>query len=359
MHLYQLIHWAFVTLSISFVKFDFEPSLEFLISLVGIFLIAEKLKEATEDLSVHLGEQFGGILLGLMGNLPEIVISLFALSKGLTPIVKASLTGSIIGNLLVGLGCAILAGSSKFKIVKFNIRAVRIHSSMVMLATCGLLIPAIFQLTSRKAVNSISISISWVLLMIYLLSLIFNLVTHKGLYNSPEGSESQLPLENTESDEQERPRVSIGSAIGRLVFNALLIAVVSEVLTGSLEPLSKQFGFSEVFTGVILLSLGGNIGEYLNAISFARKGKMDIAIQATMGSATQVALLVAPVLVLLSGILGDRMDLNFTSYEVASVLMAVSITRAFTYDGESHWFEGVMILSVYVILGFGFYYISV
>jgi Ca2+:H+ antiporter len=363
MHLIYLIRWALIGLTLSLSQFEIAPSLEFLISLIGIFLIAEQLKIATEDLSTHLGEQAGGILLGLMGNLPEIVVSMLALSKGLTNVVKASLSGSIIGNLLFGLGCAILAASLKSEVVFFNKRAARINSSLVMLATCGLIIPAIFNLTTQKAVESISVEISALLLLLYLLSLIFSLVTHKGFYKSVKEDSMEALMDGgqihpSETEVEERPKVSILSSVSRLAFFAILIAIVSEVLTDALTPMSAQFGFSDIFTGVILLSLGGNIGEYLNAISFAKKGKMDLAIQATMGSATQVALLVAPVLVLFSVMIGEKMDLNFTSYEVVSILMAVSVTRAFTYDGESHWLEGYMILSVYFILGLGFYHLS-
>lgn len=373
MNLLYLIRWLLISVTVALSQYEIAPALEFIISLFGIFLIAEHLKTATEELSHHLGEQVGGVLLGLMGNLPEIVVSMLALSKGLTKVVKASVSGSIIGNLLFGLGCAIVAGSLRTPIVTFNRRAARVNSSLVILATCGLLIPAIFHLSNQDGVKSISIEISLLLLILYFLSLFFSLVTHKGFYTKTEPdrvdafSSDQIHQEpkpdctTTTDSEPNYPdtKPSILASLGRLAFYAILIAIVSEVLTDALEPLSNQFGFTDIFTGVILLSLGGNIGEYLNAVSFARKGKMDLAIQATMGSATQVALLVAPVLVLFSLTIGDQMDLNFTSYEVASVLMAVSVTRSFTYDGESHWFEGVMIVSVYIILGLGFFYLDV
>jgi len=243
---------------------------------------------------------------------------MLALSKGLTNVVKASLSGSIIGNLLFGLGCAILAASLKSDVVFFNKRAARINSSLVMLATCGLIIPAIFNLTTQKAVESISVEISALLLLLYLLSLFFSLVTHKGFYKSVKEDSMEALMDGgqthpSETEVEERPKVSILSAVSRLAFFAILIALVSEVLTDALTPMSAQFGFSDIFTGVILLSLGGN---------------------------------------------GEKMDLNFTSYEVVSILMAVSVTRAFTYDGESHWLEGYMILSVYFILGLGFYHLS-
>jgi len=377
--LLHLIRWLLISLTITLSQFELAPLVEFFMSLIGIFLIAERLKIATEDLSEHLGQHLGGMLLGFMGNLPEIIVCMLALSKGMTTVVKASLSGSMIGNLLFGLGAAMIAGGLKYKVITFNRRMARIHSSLVVLATCGLLIPAIFHVSSQNVVESISLEISVILILLYILSLVFTIYSARDqAFLQQTHSTDTANVIDAEDDDNEmalelllmhqkpgtgtvelRQKASIGSALGRLFFYAVLIALVSEVLTDALIPVSNQFGFSDIFTGVILLSLGGNIGEYLNAISFARSGKMDLAVQATLGSATQVALLVSPVLVVFSIIIGDKMDLNFTSYEVASVLMAVMVTRSFTYDGESNWFEGVMMLAVYLILGLGFYHLSV
>ena len=373
--LFHLIRWLLISLTITMSQFEMAPLIEFFMSLVGIFIIAERLKIAAEDLSEHLGQHFGGMLLGFMGNLPEIIVSMLALSKGMITVVKASLSGSMIGNLLFGLGAAMVAGGLKYKVLTFNRRMARIHSSLVVLATCGLLIPAIFHISSQNVVESISFEISIILILLYVMSLIFTIYSAQDFVHTPhtdpnhpaEEVDTEFALQlkamhgSTASPEAiaTRPQASIKSAVGRLFLYAVLIALVSEVLTDALIPVSAQFGFSDIFTGVILLSLGGNIGEYLNAISFARSGKMDMAVQATLGSATQVALLVSPVLVIFSILIGDKMDLNFTTYEVASVLMAVMVTRSFTYDGESNWFEGVMMLAVYMILGLGFYHLSV
>lgn len=377
--LLHLIRWLLISLTITLSQFELAPLVEFFMSLIGIFLIAERLKIATEDLSEHLGQHLGGMLLGFMGNLPEIIVCMLALSKGMTTVVKASLSGSMIGNLLFGLGAAMIAGGLKYKVITFNRRMARIHSSLVVLATCGLLIPAIFHVSSQNVVESISLEISVILILLYILSLVFTIYSARdqAFVQQTHSSDTAHVIDDDDEDNEMalelllmhqkpgtgtvelRQKASIGSALGRLFFYAVLIALVSEVLTDALIPVSNQFGFSDIFTGVILLSLGGNIGEYLNAISFARSGKMDLAVQATLGSATQVALLVSPVLVVFSIIIGDKMDLNFTSYEVASVLMAVMVTRSFTYDGESNWFEGVMMLAVYLILGLGFYHLSV
>lgn len=377
--LLHLIRWLLISLTITLSQFELAPLVEFFMSLIGIFLIAERLKIATEDLSEHLGQHLGGMLLGFMGNLPEIIVCMLALSKGMTTVVKASLSGSMIGNLLFGLGAAMIAGGLKYKVITFNRRMARIHSSLVVLATCGLLIPAIFHVSSQNVVESISLEISVILILLYILSLVFTIYSARdqAFVQQTHSTDTAHVIDDDDEDNEMalelllmhqkpgtgtvemRQKASIGSALGRLFFYAVLIALVSEVLTDALIPVSNQFGFSDIFTGVILLSLGGNIGEYLNAISFARSGKMDLAVQATLGSATQVALLVSPVLVVFSIIIGDKMDLNFTSYEVASVLMAVMVTRSFTYDGESNWFEGVMMLAVYLILGLGFYHLSV
>lgn len=389
-YLLQMIRWLLISLTISLSQFEVAPLIEFFMSLIGIFIIAERLKIATEDLCEHLGQHVGGMLLGFMGNLPEIIVSMLALSKGMVNVVKASLSGSMIGNLLCGLGAAMLAGGLqagglKYKSITFNRRMARIHSSLVVLAACGMLIPAIFHITSQNVVESISVEISIILIFIYVMSLIFTYYCSQNQLELPQPgmATGTIPMDLYDADDDDevdtvaprtmtviqhipasaqhehRPKASIRSALGRLFIYAIMIAFVSEVLTDALIPVSAQFGFSDVFTGVILLSLGGNIGEYLNAISFARAGKMDLAVQATLGSATQVALLVSPVLVLFSILIGDKMDLNFTSYEVASVLMAVMVTRSFTYDGETNWFEGAMMLSVYLILGLGFYHLTV
>lgn len=357
-------------------ELELHPTMEFVITLVGVFVLADKLKLATEELSEKLGENFGGLLLAFTGNLPEIMISLFALKKGLVNVVKASISGAIIGNLLFGLGLAIFAGGLKSKILLFNRRPARVQSSMVLLACCGLLIPALFHFSNEQEVEQLSLQISFILLIMYVFGLVFTFYTHKNAPYPPENEENavadmgglearineELPSNITRPvthlPEKIHHHKSIWNPVLRLIIFGALLAYVSEILTDSLEPIAKKFGLSDVFMGVIVLSLAGNIGEYLNAISFARRGKFDLTIQATMGSATQVSLLVAPLLVFSSYFLGKPMNLNFTLYEVAAVLIAATVTRTFTYDGESHWFEGSMLVGIYFILGFGFYHLS-
>ncbi len=356
-------------------ELEMHPTVEFIITLIGVFVLADKLKLATEELSEKLGENFGGLLLAFTGNLPEIMISLFALKKGLVNVVKASISGAIVGNLLFGLGLAIVAAGLQSKMLVFNRRPARVQSSMVLLACCGLLIPALFHFSNEHEVEQLSLQISVILILMYIFGLIFTFYTHKTSQQLPDNEDATADLGAVEAKisdelpsnitrpithlpEKMHTHRSIWNPVLRLIFFGALLAYVSEILTDSLEPIANNFGLSDVFMGVIVLSLAGNIGEYLNAISFARRGKFDLTIQATMGSATQVSLLVAPLLVFSSYYLGKPMNLNFTLYEVAAVLIAATVTRTFTYDGETHWFEGTMLVGIYFILGFGFYHLS-
>ena len=377
MQVLHILRWLVISFTISLSQYEIGPSLEFMVALVGVFIVADRLKTAAEDLSEKMGEKVGGLALAFMGNLPEMLISISALNKGMTGVVKASISGAIIGNLLLGLGSAIIAGGLKADIISFNKRISRVHSSMVILACCGLLIPAVFHISSDYEVEQLSLQISFVLIALYIFGLIFTFITHSHLTCSkqhgklPNTSETQensescettimatvmTPTSSKDSSDHEDP--SVKNCLFRLAIYSVTLGFISEVLTDSLIPMSSQFGFSEIFTGVILLALGGNIGEYWNAILFARSGKMDLAIESTMGSTTQIALLVSPLLVFYSYIMQVPLNLNFSIYEVAGVVVAACVTRTFTYDGESHWLEGTMMVGVYIILGLGFFHIS-
>lgn len=377
MHLLQIFRWIVISFTVLLSRYELGPSLEFVIALTGIFIVADRLKIAAEDLSDKLGEKVGGLALAFMGNLPEILISMSALNKGMTEIVKASISGAVIGNLLLGLGSAIIAGGLKTDIISFNKRISRVHSSMVILACCGLLIPAVFHISSDYEVEQLSLQISFVLMALYLFGLLFTFVTHSHLSSStsqnakPRTSEIQELANSSETEIMAsvmtpisskiiptHQESSVGNCLFRLAIYSLMLGFISEVLTDSLIPMSSQFGFSKIFTGVILLALGGNIGEYWNAILFARSGKMDLAIESTMGSTTQIALFVSPLLVFYSYLMQTPLNLNFSIYEVAGIVIAASVTRTFTYDGESHWLEGTMMVGVYLILGLGFFHIS-
>ncbi|RLT07905.1 MAG: calcium/proton exchanger [Planctomycetota bacterium] len=373
----HLIRWAVILFTVSLNQYQLGPSIEFLIALVGIFVVADRLKVAAEELSEKLGENIGGLALAFMGNMPEILISISALNKGMSDIVQASISGAIIGNLLLGLGCAIIAGGLKTSILKFNKRISRVHSSMVILACCGLLIPAVFHISSPVEVEHLSLQISLVLLALYIFGLIFTFYTHKHLSHSKNyGVESEAAVDQVWDSSREgeimttvvskvphepatvHHQSSVGNCLLRLAIYSMMIGLISEVLTESLLPMSKQFGFSSLFTGVILLALGGNIGEYWNAMLFARNGKIDLAIESTMGSSVQMALLVSPLLVFYSYLMNEPLNLNFSIYEVAGIVIAASVTRTFTYDGESHWLEGTMMAGIYIILGLGFFHIA-
>lgn len=371
----QITKSVIVMTAIGLSFFDISPSVEFIISLFAIFVLAEQLKQATEAISHKLGENVGGLLMAFMGNLPEIMISMLALSKGMVKVVQASISGAIIGNLLLGLGLAIVAGGMKSKILTFNRHIARVQSAMVLLASCGLVIPAVFHISNPVEVERMSLEIAFLLMSIYILSLVFTFVTHENLFapghvkpiDIDEENHAQLLKSVTSpmiapilhKNEATEAVVPMWRIVCSLAISAVLLGFVSEVLTDALIPMSQQFGLTDVFMGVILLSTAGNVGEYLNAISFARSGKIDLTIQATMGSATQVSLFVAPVLVFTSYFMKQPLILNFSLYEVAAVLMAASVTRTFTYDGETHWLEGSMLTGVYIMLGLGFYHLAI
>jgi Ca2+:H+ antiporter len=212
----------------------------------------------------------------------------------------------------------------------------------------GLIVPAIFHYSTKVDVHEISAGIAGILFTAYLASLAFTLVTHKQLF-APKQAEGPI--------ETGRAAWGLGRALGTLAIAAIALAIESETLTGALEPTSERLGFNATFAGVFLLASVGNISEMINAILFARRGKMDLTLAVTLGASTQVALLVAPVLVFTSYLIGNPMDLLFTQFEVVSVAIAVVVAQTMTSDGESHWLEGVMMVAVYAILGVGFFFL--
>jgi Ca2+:H+ antiporter len=343
--LYLLV---FIPISVALWWFDANPILTFLAAAIAILPLSRLVGEATEVLASFLGAAIGGLLNASMGNAPEIIIATFALKNGLVNTVKASITGSIMGNLLLTLGLVMLAGGMKYKTLKFNARAAGVRTSLLVLPVVGLMIPAIFHFARASDAKEISIEIAVVLMLVYAANLVFALITNKEVFLDPAAHGEELV------------EVDPGSwkkAVAVLAGCAALLAVVSEVLTDSLEPVTKTLHLNDFFAGVILLAAVGNASEMINAVAFVRKGKTDLAVSAVVGSATQVALLVAPTLVFIGLAMGSPMDLLFTTWELFAMGAAVYIARNAMLDGEGHWLEGVMLISVYLMLAFGFYYL--
>ncbi len=324
---------------------------------LAIIPLAGLMGEATERLAERLGPGIGGLLNATFGNAAELIIALFALFRGLDEVVKASITGSIIGNMLLVLGASLVAGGLKYRIQRFNKTAAGVGGTLMVLASIGMLIPALFHSlvdTSKSHITNLehklSVSVCVVLLLTYGLNLYFSLVTHKDLYN-PKGEDCDL--------EDEPGGVSWGVRRSSvvLVIATILVAFMSEVLVDAVTEAGQSLRLSPTFMGVIVVAIIGNAAEHSTAILMARKNQMDLAVGIAMGSALQIALFVAPVLVLASFLRGSPMDLRFSTLEVVAVILSVVIARMVVEDGESTWLEGSMLLMIYAILGLAFYFL--
>jgi Ca2+:H+ antiporter len=333
-----------------------NPIAIFIASALAIIPLAGWMGRATEHLAEKMGQGIGGLLNATFGNAAELIIALMALRRGLYDVVKASITGSIIGNILLVLGLAILLGGLKYPRQIFNRTAATLGSTMLALSAIALLMPALFHLLVRDKPGAheqdLSLEIAIVLIITYVLSLIFTLRTHHHLYSGA-----------VESTEGHGAAAAGGWSKSRSVIVLLiatgLVALMSEFLVGAVETTSQALGLTEVFVGVILVAIIGNAAEHSTAVLVAIKDKMDLALNIAIGSSMQIALFVAPVLVFVSYLFGKPMDLLFTTLEVVTVAVSVAIVSLIAQDGESNWMEGVLLLAVYTILGLTFYMLPV
>jgi len=318
---------------------------------LAIIPLASMLGRATEHLTTHVGAGVGALLNASLGNAAELIIALVALREGLHDVVKASLTGSILGNILLVLGVSMLAGGLKYERQKFNQTAAGMGASLLLLAAVGLIVPALFHFTAADRgvtiERELSLEISFVLFAIYIMSLVFSLRTHKHVYVE-EGHDGSNLVEKPWSRSE---------SITVLTVVTVLVAVMSELLVGALEHASKTLGLTQLFVGVIVVALVGNAAEHSTAVMVAMKNKMDLALGIAVGSSLQIALLVAPILVFASYLFGTPLDLIFTPFEVAAVTISVLIVGFVSMDGESHWMEGVMLVGVYTMLAIAFYFL--
>ncbi len=323
--------------------------LVFATSSLAILPLAGWMGRATEQLAERMGEGVGGLLNATFGNAAELIIALAALRAGLHDVVKASIVGSIVGNILLVLGAAMLAGGLRRPEQHFNPAGARSQATMLTLAAIALILPAAFQVAAgatAEALGRLSVSISVVLLLVYLLYLAFALVTHSALFTG-----SHVPEEGKAS-------VSVGRATSVLAAATAGIAWMSEIMVGAIEPTAHEFGLSNVFVGVFVVAILGNAAEHATAISAALKDRMDLSLSIAIGSSVQVALFVAPVLVLTSLFLGPApMDLAFPAGLVLMVLLSVLITGQVAGDGRSDWLKGMQLLAVYLILGLTFFFL--
>jgi Ca2+:H+ antiporter len=338
------------------------PILVFAASALAILPLAALMGDATEALADFLGPTWGGLLNATLGNAPEIIISIFALRDGLVEIVKSSLTGSVLGNLLFGVGMSMFAAgiNNPREEQTFDPKVARINAALLMLAAMGLVIPALFAASAGTAIKrSISLEMAGALFLLYLASLVATLLRRKASVGVHAAEAELKPEDRAKAERDLAPKWGRNKALLILAGVAVALAFMSELLTGAIEPASELMGFTPIFSGVFLLALIGNAAEIFNAIRFARQDQMDLALGITMGASTQVALLVGPILVFAGYFLGQDMNFIFSHFEIVAIGLAVLVTRALTYDGASNWLEGLMLVVLYVMLGFGFYHMPV
>jgi Ca2+:H+ antiporter len=350
------LNWLLILIPIVFLleKSNADPVLTFLGSAFAIIPLSKLIGESTEALSHYLGSTVGGLMNATLGNAPEIIIGYFALQEGLVDMVKASITGSIIANLLIGLGLTFIAcGARGFnKFVRFNFQSYQVHSGVLTLAVCGLVIPAVFNFTTDSE-RQISIEISVVLFVIYVLSVVSTF-----LPKAPD-SDSDDVLEIVRVDDpahQETPKWSQNKALFVLTIVTIALAFMSESMTNSIAPATSAFGLTQLFVGVFILALLGNVSELINGVRFARNGQVELAIGIFLGGGSQMALLVAPSLVFLGIYHGQKMDLLFSKYELIALIMTVISVSKFMGSGRVKPEIGLGLVSLYIILGIGFYY---
>jgi Ca2+:H+ antiporter len=352
-----MVNWLLVFIPVAIGLEHFAQGqhlLIFLASGLAILPLAAWMGHATEHLAEHLGEGLGGFLNATFGNAAELIIALAALRAGLYDVVKASIVGSIVGNILLVLGAAMLAGGLRHREQRFSAEGGRAQATMLTLAAIALILPAAFKAAvgesaAASSLIPLSMILAAVLLIVYVLFLIFSLFTHSALfagsYTAPE-------------DEGQYRKWSVGRAGLVLAAATALIAWMSEILVGAIQPAAREFGLSNVFVGVFVIAVLGNAAEHATAITAAMKNRMDLSLSIAIGSSVQVAIFVAPVLVLASLFLGPApMDMAFPAGLVLSVLLAVLITGQIAGDGRSDWLKGVQLLTIYLVLGLTYFFL--
>ncbi len=330
----------------------------FVIATLAVIPLAEWIRRATEHLAESAGPAIGGLLNVSFGNTAELILALFVLAAGKPDVVKAQLTGAIIGNSLLGLGLAIVVGSIGREKQTFNRAHAGQLSALLVLSTIGLLLPALFDYAIGDRSDSgrllrdehLSLSVSVVLILVYAANLVYTLVTHRDVFAFPEGGEHETAAPHA--------RWPIWKALTLLAVATAVTAYEAEMISGALEATAAQLGLSEFFLGIILLAVIGNAAEYVSAIYFARQDQMGLAVSITVGSTIQISLLVAPVLVIVSALIGHPMNLVFSSpLELIAIGAVVFAINAIANDGETTWFEGVLLLATYALFGLAFYFV--
>jgi Ca2+:H+ antiporter len=348
----ELLHW--------------NPLIIFAVSAIALVPLAGLLGEATEELAIHTGPKVGGLLNATLGNAAELIITIVALRAGQYALVKASITGSIIGNLLLILGFSLLLGGWRNGIQRFDRGLAGMSASMMTLAVIGLIIPTLFELVAEvqrgaldvantdvndPALNALSLGVAGVLILLYLLSLVFQFRGPVDMADS--ASDVDRP---SAEEEQHQAKWSVPVAVGVLAASTIAIVFLSEFLVEAVEPVVESLGVSELFLGIIIVPIVGNVAEHIVGVQVAIRNKMDLSLSISLGSSMQIALFVAPLLVFISLLFGRELTLFFSLFEVATLFLAVLIAALISVDGKSNWLEGAQLLAVYVLVALGFYF---
>lgn len=352
---------SFVPISIAAYLLEWSPLAVFITSGLAIVPLAAWMGTATEEIAVVTGPSIGGLINATFGNATELIIALIALKAGLVDVVKASITGSIIGNLLLVMGLAMLLGGLRFKEQKFQPIVARMNASSMNLAVIAILLPTAVNFTSEGidevTIRYLSTAVALVLILVYGLTLLFSMRTHTYLYDV--GLAEMDPAEIADVNlavDNPKHNVNLRLWVVVLLTATVFVAIESELLVETLEQATTELGLTPLFTGVILLPVIGNAAEHATAVSVAIKNKMDLSVSVAVGSSLQIALFVAPVLVLAGWVMGQPMDLDFNPFELVAVGVAVLIANSISSDGQSNWLEGTLLLAAYAVLGLAFYF---
>ena len=370
--IYLLLIFTPIAIALEFINTD--HIVIFVVASVALIPLAKLIGDSTEHLSVHYGATLGSLLNVTFGNAAEIIIAIVAINAGLIDLVKASITGAILGNILLIFGLSILAGGIRYKEQYFSQENVGLQSSMLFLAIIGLAIPTILVNTlnadsaNTSIQNQLNIQIlsdilAFLLLAIYIAGIIFTFFTHKHLFltQSHFDHKKDQKEEGRVKEEGHSSSTTSWSKRKSFLFLGLSMAgviAISEILVGSVEVTAKQFGFGELFVGAIIIGIVGNAAEHSSAIVLARKGKIELSIGIAAGSGTQIALFVVPILVIAGILMNQPFSLVFTLFELVTIFLAAIILNLISRDGKSNWFEGILLTFVYVIIAIGFFFIK-
>jgi Ca2+:H+ antiporter len=342
------LNWLLIFVPVSLgAEFAHQSLLIFITSGLAIIPLAGLIGRATDQLAIRVGPRLGGLLNATFGNVTELIVAVLLVRAGDFDVVKASLVGSIIGNLLLVLGISFAVGGFLHKEQAFNVRAASVHSASLLLAVTGLGIPALLAGSNSHLASAhkevVSVGVAATLILLYVAALVFMQFTHEHLFRTPESDE--------------RPQWSMRLAIGVLLGSAVLVGLESELLVSALDPALKTLGLSPLFVGLILIPIIGNAAEHSSAVFFAIRNKLDVTLEIAVGSSTQVALFVAPAVVFISLALGRPMDFIFAGFEIGAVAIATLVVAVISLDGRSNWLEGLQLVSVYVIIALAAYFL--